>query len=283
MRKASPTGRKRQLGAALRRLRRACELTGDEVAAQLEWSSAKVSNVETARVSSHPNDIKLLLDLYAVHDEDQRERLLQLCRESRERGWWQEFGSAVEPWASRYIGLEDAASSIRYFGIDLVYGPMQTEEYARAVVEAGAMSAGRAHVERVVRLRLARRRLFSAPDGPRVRAVLDESVLRRRVGGPGVMREQLLHLARLAEEPGLELRVLPFEGGAHPVMGNQFQILGFEDGGDIVYLESMTGAQYLDKGVEVDGYGQVFDRLVGQALDTSASLEMLRSVAGEHR
>lgn len=279
MRKASPTARKRQLGAALRQLRRTCELTGDDVAAKLEWSPAKVSNIETARVTSHPNDIKLLLDLYEVRDEPEREKLLQLCRESREKGWWQAFGSAVQPWATRYIGLEDAASSIRYFGVDLIYGPMQTEGYARAVIAAGGVDAGRAEVERVVRLRLARRRLLVDPDAPKVRVVFDESALCRRVGGPEVMRDQLLHLARLAEDPQVEIQVLPWEGGAHPVMGNQFQILGFDDGTAIVYLEALTGAQYLDKSSEIERYSTVFDLLSEQALSGSRSIEKLRSLA----
>lgn len=279
MRKASPTARKRQLGAALRKLRRTCGLTGEEVAVKLDWSPAKVSNIETARVTSHPNDIKLLLDLYEVREEPECEEVLRLCRESREKGWWQEFGSAVQPWAARYIGLEDAATSIRYFGIDLIYGPMQTEGYARAVIAAGSAGAEGADVERYVRLRQARTRLLTAADAPVVRVVLDESALHRRTGGVGVMRDQLLHLARLAERPRLDLRILPWEGGAHPVMGNQFQILGFDDGSDIVYLESLTGAQYLDKRADIERYGQVFELLAGRALGPDDSAEKLRSLA----
>jgi transcriptional regulator with XRE-family HTH domain len=278
----SPTVRRRRLALELRRLREAARLTCEEVADHLECSASKISRVETGRVSVSPRDVRDMLELYGVQAE-QRERLVQLARDSRQKGWWHAFSDTMQPQFATYVGLESAASEIRIYEVSLIPELLQTEDYARVVIRSGMMSSPSEDIERQVQLRMARQPAITRADPPKVWAVLDEAALRRQVGGPGLMRLQLEHLLARAALPNVAVQVIPFGGGAHPAMGRPFIILVFPErvDTDVVYLEDLTSALYLEDVAEVDRYNVFFNHLRATALSFDDSSALITSVLKE--
>jgi transcriptional regulator with XRE-family HTH domain len=277
----TPTVRRRRLALELRRLREAAKLTSEEVAEQLECSASKISRVETGRVSVSPRDVRDMLEIYGV-PPDQRDSLVQLARESRQKGWWHAYGDSVSPHFATYLGLEGAASEIRIYEVNLIPGLLQTEEYARAVITAGMVNSPRDEIERRVALRMERQRLaISSP--PKVWAVMDEAALRRQVGGPEVMRAQLEYLRELGALRHVSLQVIPFSGGAHPAMGRPFVILAFGEAADpdVVHLEDLTSALWVENVDEVDRYNVFFNHLQATALSFDDSAALMASVLKE--
>jgi transcriptional regulator with XRE-family HTH domain len=276
----SPTVRRRRLALELRRLREAAKLTCEEVAEQLECSASKISRVETGRVSVSPRDVRDMLEIYGV-PEPQREALVQLARESRQKGWWHAYADSLQPHVATYLGMESAASEIRIYEVNLIPGLLQTEEYARAVLTAGAVSSPRSDVERQVALKMERQRL--AMTSPQVWAVLDEAALRRQVGGPEVMRVQLEYLRELGALRNVRLQIIPFGGGAHPAMGRPFIILAFSEDSDpdVVYLKNLTGALWVENVEEVDRYNVFFNHLQATALSFENSAALTTAVLKE--
>ena len=278
----SPTVRRRRLALELRRLREAARLTCEEVAEHLECSASKISRVETGRVSVSPRDVRDMLELYGVPG-DQRESLVQLARDSRQKGWWHAYSDTMQPQMATYIGLESAASEIRIYEVSLIPGLLQTEDYARAVIKAGMVNSPAEDIERRVSLLMARQPAVIRDDPPKVWAVLDEAALRRRVGGSGLMRLQLEHLLAQAALPNVAVQVIPFAGGAHPAMGRPFIILVFPErvDTDVVYLEDLTSALYLEDVAEVDRYNVFFNHLRATALSFDDSAALITSVLKE--
>ena len=278
----SPTVRRRRLALELRRLREAARLTCEEVAEHLECSASKISRVETGRVSVSPRDVRDMLELYGVPAE-QRESLVQLARDSRQKGWWHAYSDTMQPQMATYIGLESAASEIRIYEVSLIPGLLQTEDYARAVIKAGMVNSPAEDIERRVALLMARQPAVVRDDPPKVWAVLDEAALRRRVGGAGVMRLQLEHLLAQAALPNVAVQVIPFGGGAHPAMGRPFIILVFPErvDTDVVYLEDLTSSLYLEDVAEVDRYNVFFNHLRATALSFDDSAALITSVLKE--
>ena len=278
----SPTVRRRRLALELRRLREAARLTCEEVADHLECSASKISRVETGRVSVSPRDVRDMLDLYGV-PAAQRESLVQLARDSRQKGWWHAFSDTMQPQFATYVGLESAASEIRIYEVSLIPELLQTEDYARVVIRSGMMSSPSDDVERQVALRMARQPAITRDDPPKVWAVLDEAALRRQVGGPGLMRLQLDHLLAQAALPNVAVQVIPFGGGAHPAMGRPFIILVFPErvDTDVVYLEDLTSALYVEDVAEVDRYNVFFNHLRATALSFDDSSALITSVLKE--
>jgi transcriptional regulator with XRE-family HTH domain len=278
----SPTVRRRRLALELRRLREAAKLTCEEVADHLECSASKISRVETGRVSVSPRDVRDMLELYGVPG-GQRESLVQLARDSRQKGWWHAFSDSMQPQFATYVGLESAASEIRIYEVSLIPELLQTEDYARAVIRSGMMSSPGEDVERQVALRMARQPAITRDDPPKVWAVLDEAALRRQVGGPGLMRLQLEHLLAQASLPNVAVQVIPFGGGAHPAMGRPFIILVFPErvDTDVVYLEDLTSALYVEDVAEVDRYNVFFNHLRATALSFDDSSALVTSVLKE--
>jgi transcriptional regulator with XRE-family HTH domain len=278
----SPTVRRRRLALELRRLREAARLTCEEVADHLECSASKISRVETGRVSVSPRDVRDMLDLYGV-PAAQRESLVQLARDSRQKGWWHAYSDTMQPQFATYVGLESAASEIRIYEVSLMPGLLQTEDYARAVIRAGMMSSPNDDVERRVALRMARQPAPTREDPPKIWAVLDEAALRRRVGGAGLMRMQLEHLLAQAALPNVAIQVIPFTGGAHPAMGRPFTILVFPErvDTDVVYLEDLTSTLYVEDVAEVDRYNVFFNHLRATALSFDDSAALITSVLKE--
>ena len=278
----SPAVRRRRLALELRRLREAARLTCEEVADHLECSASKISRVETGRVSVSPRDVRDMLDLYGV-PAAQRESLVQLARDSRQKGWWHAFSDTMPPQFATYVGLESAACQIRIYEASLIPELLQTEDYARAVIRAGMMNSPREAVERQVALRMARQPAIAVDNPPKIWAVVDEAALRRQVGGPGVMQRQLEQLLAEAMLPDVAIQVIPFGGGAHPAMGRPFIILAFPErvDSDVVYLEDLTSVLYLEDVADVDRYNVLFNHLRATALSLDDSSVLITSILKE--
>ncbi|MBO0825105.1 MAG: helix-turn-helix domain-containing protein [Actinobacteria bacterium] len=276
-----PTVRRRRLASELRRLREAAKLTCEDVADHLECSASKISRIETGRVSASPRDVRDMLELYEV-PEDQRENLVQLARESRQKGWWHAWADTVQPHLATYLGMESAASELRIYQTHRIPGLLQTEDYARAIIAAGRLSSSDPSEERQVALMTERQRQATA-NPPKVWAVLDEGTLRRHVGGTEVMRAQIEHLRDLGSLPNYFLQVIPFRTGAYLPMDLPFIILGFEDqlDADVVCLRYPTGFLWIEDMAEVDRYNAFFDRLQAAALPFEESATLMDSVIKE--
>ncbi len=282
--RSSPTVKRRRLAAELRHHREAASLTIDEVAERLEWSTAKISRIENARVSVLPRDVKFLLRTYGLSESDDAwEVLLTLARESRQKGWWQQYGEAVPDWFEVFVGLEAEAATIWGYDAEFVPGILQTEEYARAVHRAQLITATEDEIDRLVRVRMARQELLTSDDAAQVWLVLNEAVIRRVVGSPQIMREQLGRLIDASKLPNVTLQVVPFTAGAHPAMDGSFSLLAFPEPSDpnIVYIEYHTGALYLEKRADVTRYSLMFDHLRAAALSVDASRDNMARVAEE--
>jgi transcriptional regulator with XRE-family HTH domain len=271
----TPTGRRRRLGAELRRLREDAGLTIDRVAEALECSQSKVSRIETGQVSATPRDVRDMLGLYRV-SEAQREAMVQIAREARQRGWWQTFVD-VPDGVPAYVGLEVAATSIDIYMSLIVPALLQTPDYARAVIGAVRPDLPAREIDRRVELRVRRQALLDQERPPRLRLLLDDTVLRRPVGGPAVMAAQRRRLLEDAARPAVTLQVLPVETGAHAGMDGPFTIFGFRAATerDVVALDSAADALYLESPEDVRRYRRVFELLLPAALPPEASAQLI--------
>ena len=251
------------VGAQLRRLREAGGISRQRAGYVIRGSEAKISRLELGRVGYKQRDVADLLTLYGVHDPREREEFLNLAQQASLPGWWQKYGDVLPSWFEMYVGLEQAADVIRGYQVQFVPGLLQTADYARAVILLGHPSTRARDIDHRVSLRLARQELLTRPHAPRVWMIMDEAVLRRPIGGSDVMRAQLQHLINLTELPNVTLQILPFQVGGHAAAGGPFSILRLRDPdvNDIVYLEQLTSAIYLDKPADLDSYLMVVDRL----------------------
>ena len=277
----SPTMRRRRLAAELRQLRQKADMTIEEVAARLKWQPSKISRVETRKIGINTLDLRKLLDVYEITERARREALIELARRATERGWWQAYGTAIPSEYATLIGLEEEASLIRSYQPELIYGLLQTEAYARAVIRSFRPSDTSEQIDRRVEIRLARQQILAHSDPPRLRIVLSEGALRRRVGTAEVMREQLLYLAERRDRSNLMIQVLPFSAGEHPAMAGPFTLLDFPEVFDLgaVYLENMASAMTLEKPSDLAMYADVFEQVQAQALGPQESRDMLKSLA----
>ncbi|MBC6462910.1 helix-turn-helix domain-containing protein [Actinomadura sp. HBU206391] len=278
-----PTVLRILLGGQLRRLREARQITRSEAGHAIRASDSKISRLELGRVAFKERDVCDLLTLYGVSDEDERALFKSLGRQANKPGWWHKYGDIMPNWFELYVGLEEAASLVRTYEVQFVPGLLQTREYAREVTLLGHAEETPSEITRRVELRMTRRQRLTAPGGPRIWAVVDEAVLRRPLGGPEVMRAQLEHLAEMAALPNITLQVVPFDRGGHAAAGGPFTILRFSepDLPDVVYLEQLSSALYLDDRDDVDGYMAVMDRLCVEAAPVGDSALMLDQIIKE--
>ncbi|MFI6443438.1 helix-turn-helix domain-containing protein [Kitasatospora sp. NPDC050543] len=275
----NPTVRRRRLGAELRRLRETLGMTAEEVAGRLMVSQSKISRLENGRRSISQRDVRDLCDVYNVDDERVRAGLMEMAKESRQRGWWHEFSDI--PY-SVYIGLEAEASSIRAYESSFVPGLLQTQEYAEAVVLGTQPDTDATAVRRRVEVRLKRQsRINGENQLGSLWAVIDEAVLRREVGSKVVMRGQLRQLLELSERPNINLQVIPFSHGAHPGMTGTFSLLEFPESADstVVYFEGVTSDLYLEKDADVRRYTGLYDHLRAAALSVAESRSLIAKIA----
>jgi transcriptional regulator with XRE-family HTH domain len=278
-----PTVQRLVLGGHLRRLREQSGITAEQAADAIRGSHSKISRMEHGRVGFKERDVGDLLTLYGVLDGEERAALLNLARESSTPGWWHAYSDILPTWLEPYVGLEAAASIIRTYQIQFVPGLLQTEGYARALLRTGYPTVTDDEIARRSELRLSRQEVLSRPDAPQLWAVVDEGALRRPIGGTEIMREQLQHLIEMASHPAVTLQILPFQVGGHSGGGGPFTILRFAepDLHDVIYLEQLTSALYLDKPAEVDRYLEVMEQLCLQAESASTTVKVLREILSD--
>ena len=276
---SGPTVLRMVLGSQLRRLRIAAGVTRGAAGYEIRCSHTKISRMELGQVSFKRRDVADLLTLYGVTDDAEREAILTLAAQANERGWWHNFADLMPGWFEVYVGLEEAASVIRSYEAQFIPGLLQSEDYARAVIRDGYPLAGPDEIERRVRLRMNRARLVHSPEPPRIWAIIDEAAVRRQPGGAAVMRAQLEHLLELCRLPHVTVQVAPFARGG-PAAAGPFTILRFAEPAlpDIVYLEQLTGAAYLDKREDLDVYTTVLDQLAVLALTPSDTYTFLTRI-----
>jgi len=280
---ARPTVLRILLGTQLRKLREAKGISREQAGELIRGSDSKISRMELGRVSFKERDVADLLTLYGVVGTEERVALLALTRQANEPGWWQRYTDVVWPWVHAYLGLEQAASLIRIYELQLVTGLLQHEEYTRALMLSGNLpDATPEEIERRVALRMQRQEMLSRPDPPRLWVVQDEAGLRRPIGGRKVMRLQREALIESAAESNISLQVLPFHVGLHGVIG-AFITLRFPEPEvpDIAYTEQMTSALYLDKQDDVDRYMAAMDKLTVSCPPPERTPDILRQIIQE--
>ncbi|HXW45813.1 MAG TPA: helix-turn-helix transcriptional regulator [Streptosporangiaceae bacterium] len=273
----APTVLRILLGTQLRRLRESRGITAQAAAKAIRGSESKISRIELGRNSVREVDIADLLNLYGITDLSEREQLLALASQANQQGWWHRYQDVLPSWFQSYIGLEESAESIKSFDAQFVPGLLQTEDYALAVTQLGRYTAEEA--DRLVYLRKERQRRF-ASGGLRLWAIIDEIALRRPVGGTALMSAQLEHLLDISVRPGLTLQVTPFLTGASYAAPGSFSILSFatEDLPDVVYLEQLTSAMYLDKPADVERYTEAMDQIRASSYTPEQTKELIRAM-----
>jgi hypothetical protein len=277
-----PTVLRMILGSQLHRLREAAGVTPDQAAWELRASRSKISRMEHGRVRFKDRDVADLLTLCGITDEKLRARMLATAQDANAPGWWSKYGDLLPDWFEEYLGLEGAASVIRAFELQFVHGLFQTEAYARAVTLLGHKTAPAEEIDRRVSLRIKRQDILASPEPPQVWSVMDESVLRRPVGGRAVMRAQLDRLAEMARLPQVTIQVIPF-GGGHAAAGGSFTLLRFAEPElpDVVYIEQLTSALYLDDRQDIDHYLEVMNDLSTEALTPDRTTQFIAEITRE--
>jgi transcriptional regulator with XRE-family HTH domain len=268
--------RERRLARALRHLREEAGLTIEDVAEKLEMSASTVSRMETAQVGVRPRDLRFLLDMYEV-SEAERNQLLQIARERRQQRWWREYADLPN---ILFAGLEEDASAIWQYSTQLIPGLLQTEAYARTVLQAIRLDAKPGDVERRLELRIHRQDLLASEQAPEYWVVLDEAVVRRQVGGPAVMADQLGGLVEAAKRPNVTLQVLPFASGEHAGMDGEFTIFHYLESADpdVVYIENTGSDLYLEAPEVTRRYNKIFDHLRAAAQNPGESIRTLGGI-----
>ena len=278
-----PTVLRILLGAHLRRLRERVGISREEAGYHIRASGSKISRMELGRVSFKERDVIDLLAFYGVTDSEERDSLIQLTREANATPWWQKYQDAAPDWFGLYVGLEEAAQLIRVYEVQFVPGLLQTEDYARAVVMQGAPGLEPEEVERRVALRRGRQKLLTRDNPPRLWAIVDEAALRRPMGGKDVLAGQIQRLMDLVNEPNITLQVMPFKYGGHAAEGGAFHIMRFPEADlpDMVYVEYLTGALYIEKPEEVERYAAVMERLSVAGTSPERTREVLAGLLKE--
>ena len=268
---------RRQLGAELRRLRERAGRTVSDVAGALGWSESKLSRIETAISGIRTTDLERLLDRYDVATPE-RTRLAALASQARQRAWWEAYGDVLPNAYETFIGFEAEASSIFTYEAQVVPGLMQTAEYTGAIMRAELADDRPEAIERRVQVRMARQSVLTRAQ---FSSVLDEDVLRRPIGGPEVLRRQLLRLAELSERPNVTIQILPFSAGAHRGLAGSFIVLEFPGDADesLVYCEGLTGGVFRSKPAELRQYLMAFEALRAAALSPKDSIALIHAVA----
>jgi Domain of unknown function (DUF5753)/Helix-turn-helix domain len=275
--RGGPTVRRMLLGAQLRRLRTEAGISREQAGEAIRASEWKIHRLENGQVGYKERDITDLVTLYGVTDPVEIATFITMAREANQPGWWNAYSDVLPQWFRAYVDLEAVAAQLRTYEGQLVPGLLQTEAYMRAVMQGTQLDDSPEELERRVQVRLARQRLLTRDDGPRLWAVVDEAALRRQVGGRAVMHAQLERLIDVTDLPSVTLQVLQYGAGAHPAMVGAFSILRFpnQELPDVVYLEHLTNALYLDKPQDVDQYAYVMASVIVDSTPPEATVEVL--------
>ena len=281
----SPLVQRRRLRSELRSAREAKGLTQDQVAHEMDWSLSKIIRIEGASSSISANDLKALLSLYGITESERVDSLLALAKAGRERSWWSAYRDAAPSLLLQLIEYESVASAIRQFETLFIPGILQTEEYARAVIQNyyDDEGPGSDKLRALVELRVRREGLLNSEHSPSFNFMLDEAAVSRLVGGSSVMRSQLRRLIAVAEKPNVTVEIVPFSAGLHPGMRGPFEIIEFVDplDKDIVFVETPRGDIISDDPKETKSYRDAFDRLEKASLGPRDSLALLARIAEE--
>ena len=276
----SPTVRRRELGALLRKLRTQKGLTVEQAAYRLLFSMSKLSRMETGHGVATPRDVRDLCDLYGVTDEAERDHLMQLAAEGKQQAWWQSYDLGY----ATYVGLEAEAVSISAFQSSVVHGLLQTADYARAGDEGAMPRFSPERIEMQIEAKLARQGILVRDDPPRLAVVLDEAALHRMVGGRVVMAAQMAKIREMSLLPNVVVQVLPFERGAHPALESNFTILELpHQAPDIVFVEGLIGSTYLDRANDLKRYHEIFHNLQSIALNPQDTADLIAKHMRDYR
>jgi transcriptional regulator with XRE-family HTH domain len=280
---SGPTVLRILLGAQLRRLRESKNISREDAGWEIRASGSKISRMELGRVSFKERDVSDLLSLYGVADKKERDALLNLAQQANNPGWWHHFSDILPGWFQSYLGLEAAATLIRTYEIQFVPGLLQTADYARAVILLGHAGADADEIERRIDLRRQRQQILNRPDPPQLWVVIDEAVLRRPIGGADVMKAQIEYLIEASKLPNIRMQIIPFHAGGHAAAGGPFAILRFPEPElpDVVYVEQLTSAIYLDKREDVDHYAIAMERVCIDAEPPNHTPEILEKLRHE--
>ncbi|WUH97300.1 helix-turn-helix domain-containing protein [Spirillospora sp. NBC_00431] len=280
--RSSPTVRRRRLSKELRQLRRDSGKTREQVADFVGCSPVTITRIESAQTAGTVPIVARMLEFYGVKGK-RYDVLLTLCREARKRGWWHQYSGSIPEWFEVYVGLEEEASEILTYESEAVPGLLQTEGYMRAMLLADIRLPADEEIDRQVSLRRKRQERMTSADAPKMWAVLNEAVIRREVGGPATMIEQLEHIATMSRLNHINIVVLPYSAGAHPSMDGPCNVLRFPEPADpdVVYVQYRRGSIYLEDAAEVDAYVDLFDHLRSRALSPDESRALMESVAAQ--
>ena len=275
-----PTVRRMLVGAQLRRLRTDKGITREQAGEAIRASEWKIHRLENGQVGFKDRDVVDLLALYGVTDPGEVEALLAMARDANTPGWWRQYGDLLPQWFRAFVDLEAAAALIRTYEGQLIPGLLQTERYMRAVMRGARLPEPSEDTERRIELRLMRQTLLTQPGAPQLWAVMDEATLRRPVGGRQVIREQLERLIDATKLPNVTLQVLPLDAGAHPALVSAFSVLRFPDQElpDVVYVEHLTSALYLDRREDVDQYLHVMESICVRSAAPRKTTEILDGI-----
>jgi hypothetical protein len=284
-RRQSPTVKRRRLALTLRRLRDQSGLTAADAGRRVDHDASWLSRIEGAEVRPHPNDVRALLMLYRV-EGDEAEAVIEVARQAKHRGWWQQYSDILPGWFADYVGMESEASMLRIYECQMVHGLLQTEDYARAAFQGAPVPMKDGEVERQVALRLERQTILGSDEQPTLRVILDEGAVRRVVGGPEVLRAQIARLVEESTRSRVQIQLLPFDAGSG--FDGSFAILDFPplpepypDAAEdrLVYVDTLTSSLYLERPAEVGAYAAAFEQLGALALSPSKSRDTLRRIA----
>src|SRR5215469_2661134 len=279
-----PTVRRRRLGSELRRLRESQSMKLEEVAERLGIAPSTLSRIETGKSPTRTSYLNSMLELYGVNDPSQRQVLLEMAREGHRKGWWAIWDGVLPTGFGIYVGLEAEASSLRVYEAQVVHGLLQTEEYARAVMNTVRRQQTQEEIDRLVALRMQRQEVLTRPDPLQLWIILDEAVLRRLAGPVAMTLRQLEHLCEVSTWPNVTLQVLTFGSGLHPALGGPFAILEFPErfDPDVVYSEGVSGQAYIEERErEVRARSEAFDLLRAAALPPAESMRLIQSIYAE--
>ncbi len=280
---SSATARRMMLGARLRTLREQQGISRAQAGYTIRASESKMSRLELGKVSFKERDIADLLMLYGITDPAEREAVLAMVREANRPGWWRSYEDVLPDWFQDYVGLEQAARRIRTYETHFVPGLLQTDDYSRAVISSTRPRPSGPEIDRAVDLRATRKQLINRDDPPRIWAVVEEAALRRPVGSDQLRRDQLEHLLKLGDKPHITIQILPVTKHAHAAAGGAFTILRFGETElpDIVYVENLLSALYLDRRDHVSKYSEVMDQLSVESLRPKATAAFITEMLAE--
>lgn len=273
------------IGGKLRQLRTDADISREEAAYEIRADASKISRIELGRVSFRLRDVRDLMIMYGVQDEDEIERVVDMAREANRPSKWKRYNDFLPNWFSNYLEMEGAAAMIRTYEVQVFPGLLQNEEYARAVMMLGYGHTPLTEIDKRIEVRMKRQEILDRTEKrPELWAVIDEAALRRPFGGKGVMRSQIQSLMEFCDKPNVRVQIVPFAAGAHSGAGAPFTWLRFayEELSDVIYLEHLTGGLYLERDSEIDAYQAAMEHLCVQATQPNKTQDFLQDIVRDH-